>query len=221
MVGLDIQRPDRHRDQGFSRPLQFLETLMVCSDYLHLTKALAKVSLSQLPFQILLAPTSFIFTANPALPSLLSSLTSIPQTVLASYHRLFGRLIIVPMLCGHGIFYLLFYVQSAHPLFGTLLAKRIRDLDVQCGLAALATALLVLIFGRSTLWQLRSLQWPGLRSAQERRRVFYIGHLVLVGALLALAYSHVIYARPYVLEAIGVSIANLVYCWLIVGRKKT
>lgn len=170
---------------------------------------------------MLLAPTSFIFTSNPALPSLLSSLTSIPQTTLAPYHRLFGRLIIVPLLCGHGILYLLFYVQSSHPLFGTLLAKRIRDLDVQCGLAALATALLVLIFGRSTLWQLRSLQWPGLRSAEERRRVFYIGHLVLVGALLALAYSHVIYARPYVLEAIGVSIANLVYCWLLVGKRKT
>ncbi|KAL1971115.1 hypothetical protein VTN77DRAFT_66 [Rasamsonia byssochlamydoides] len=190
-------------------------------DYLHLTKALAHVSLSQLPFQMLLAPNPFIFPSNPALPSLLSSLTSIPQTALAPYHRLFGRLIIVPLLCGHGILYLLFYVQSAHPVFGTLLAKRLRDRDVQCGLVGLATALLVVIFGRSTLWRLRSLQWPSLSSVDARRQVFYIGHLALVTALLALAYAHVVYARPFVIEAVGVSMANSVYCWLLVETRRT
>jgi hypothetical protein len=190
------------------------------TDYLHLTKALAHVSLSQLPFQMLVAPASFIFASNPNLPSILSSLTSIPQTTLAPYHRLFGRLVIIPLLCGHGILYLLFYVQSAHPVFGTLLAKRVQDLDVQCGLAGLATAVLVSIFGRSTLWQLRGWRWPSLSRAETRRRVFYIGHLVLVAGLLALAYSHVIYARAFVLEAIGASLANLAYCWLLAGARR-
>lgn len=187
--------------------------LKFATDYLHLTKALAHVALSQLPFQILLAPTSFIFASNATLPSILSYVTSVPQTALAPYHRLFGRLVIVPLLCGHAMLYLMFYVQVPHPVFGTVFSKRIRDPDVQYGLSGVSCAILILIFGRSTLWRLRlAFNLTGL---DARRRVFYTVHLTLVAALLILAYLHVVYARVFVLESVGVSLANLACCWLL------
>lgn len=187
--------------------------LMVAPDYLHLTKALAHVALSQIPIQILLAPTSFIFASNPTLPSILSYVTSIPQTTLAPYHRLFGRLVIVPLLCGHAMLYLLFYVQVPHPTFGTVFSKRIRDPDVQYGLSGVSCAILILICGRSALWRVRHAL--NLTSLDVRRRVFYTVHLILVTGFLTLAYLHVAYARVFVLESIGVSLANLACCWLL------
>ncbi|CRG85785.1 Beta-1,2-xylosyltransferase 1 [Talaromyces islandicus] len=126
-------------------------------DYIHLTKALGQVGLSQLPFLVLLAPTSFLFASNLALPSIVSLLTSIPQTTLTAYHRLLGRFVIVPLLCGHAGFFLNFYLQVAHPVFGSLFNKRVQDQDVQYGLAATTFAILVLVFGRSRLWRLRGL----------------------------------------------------------------
>lgn len=171
------------------------------------------MGLSQLPFLVLLAPSSFLFTANIALPSIVSTLTSIPQTALTPYHRLLGRLVIVPLLCGHAGFFLNFYLQVAHPEFGNIFNKRVRDQDVQYGLAATAFAILVLVFGRSRLWKFRGqLNWG---TSDARGQLFYTVHLTLVSIFFALAYSHVKYARPFVLEAVGVSLANMVCCKLL------
>ncbi|KAL2002334.1 hypothetical protein VTN02DRAFT_162 [Thermoascus thermophilus] len=183
-------------------------------DYLHFTKALGHVSLSQLPFQFLLSPTSFIFTSNPALPSILSVMTSIPQPALTPYHRLFGRLVVLPLLLGHGALYLLFFAQSSHPDFGTLLMKRVQDPDVQWGLAGLGLALSVLLFQRRTPRTLGSL-------LGYRKRTFYVVHLSLVAGMLAAAWFHVIYARVFVLEAVGIFLANIACCWALAESKRT
>ncbi|OKL60615.1 hypothetical protein UA08_04187 [Talaromyces atroroseus] len=147
-------------------------------DYIHLTKALGHVGLSQLPFLVLLAPTSFFFTTNSTLPSVISYLTSIPQPALTAYHRLLGRFVIVPLVCSHAALFLLFYVQVPHPVFGTIFAKRIRDPDVQLGVAATAFATLVLVFGRANVWRLR--ERLSLGKPEARRQLFYAVHLVLV-----------------------------------------
>ncbi|KAH8692845.1 hypothetical protein BGW36DRAFT_385245 [Talaromyces proteolyticus] len=182
-------------------------------DYIHLTKALGHVGLSQLPFLVLLAPTSFLFSSKLALSAIVSSLTLIPQTTLTAYHRLLGRLVIVPLICSHATLFLLFYVQVPHPEFGTLFAKRVRDPDVQFGLAATLFAILVLVFSRSRIWKLRTTRVSSRSSG--RSQLFYIVHLALVSVFFVLAYSHVVYARPFVLEAIGVSLANLMCCRLL------
>lgn len=190
-------------------------------DYLHLTKALGHVSLSQLPFQFLLSPTSFIFTSNPALPSILSVITSIPQPALTPYHRLFGRLIILPLLLSHGALYLLFFAQLKHPDFGTLLVKRIQDLDVQWGLAGLGLALSILLFQRQTPNKLGSQRWTMGHLLGSRKRTFYVVHLSLVAGMLVAAYFHVIYARVFVLETVGIFLADIVCCWALTVLKKT
>lgn len=190
--------------------------LTIQQDYIHLTKAVGHVGLSQLPFLVLLAPTSFIFTSNSALPSIVSYLTSIPQPVLTAYHRLLGRFVIVPLVCGHAVLFLLFYVQVPHPVFGTVFAKRIRDLDVQYGLAAALFAILILVLGRANVWRLRNM--TSVSRPESRRQLFYTVHFVLVAIFFSLAYSHVRYARPYVLEAIGASVVNLACCKLLASR---
>lgn len=186
---------------------------MIQQDYIHLTKAFGHVGLSQLPFLVLLAPTSFIFASNSTLPSVISYLTSIPQPALTAYHRLLARFVLVPLVCGHAALFLLFYVQMPHPVFGTVFAKRIRDPDVQYGLAGTLFAILILVLGRANVWKLRDL--ISVSRPESRRQLFYVVHFVLVGVFFTLAYSHVRYARPFVLEAIGASVVNLACCKLL------
>jgi Ferric reductase like transmembrane component len=142
--------------------------------------------------------------------------TSIPQPALTAYHRLLGRFVIVPLICSHAALFLLFYVQVPHPVFGTIFAKRIRDPDVQFGLAATVFATLVLVFGRANVWRLR--ERLSVVKPEARRQLFYVVHLVLVSVFFVLAYSHVRYARPFVLETVGASVANLVCCKLLASR---
>ena len=115
-------------------------------DYLHLTKAFGHVGISQLPFQVLMSPIFYPVSSSSSsssstnskpspssVPSVLSLLTLIPQPVLTPYHRLAGRFVLAPLLLSHAALYSLFFLQNSHPQYGTLYAKRIRDLDVQCG----------------------------------------------------------------------------------------
>ncbi|KAJ9212574.1 hypothetical protein DTO166G4_5793 [Paecilomyces variotii] len=184
------------------------------NDYLHLTKSLGHVALSQLPFQTLLSPVSFMFTSNPGLPSILSIVTSIPQPALSPYHRLFGRLIILPLLFAHAVLYLSFFAQSGHPDFGTLLVKRVRDSDVQYGIAGLVLAVCILFVRRPMA------QRPGAtRVVSKRRRTFYVVHLLSVAGLLAAAYFHVVYARTFVLESLGAFVISVGCCWAMDAGK--
>ncbi|CAI7570588.1 unnamed protein product [Penicillium viridicatum] len=177
-------------------------------DYLHLTKALGRVGLSQLPLQVLMSPT---YISRPTASSVLSLLTGIPQAVLTPYHRLFGRAI-VSLLLSHAALYLLFFVQSSHPEFGILLFKRVRDLDVQCGLAAIFSAVLLVLFVRPA--SQKGLQtWLVQGTIQERRKMFYFGHVSLVILLCVVAYFHVKQAQKYILQTLAASVLNWVCCW--------
>ncbi|KAJ5084590.1 hypothetical protein NUU61_009169 [Penicillium alfredii] len=191
-------------------------------DYLHVTKAMGHVALSQVPLQVLMSPAGYISTSNPAAPSLISLFTSISQPVLTPYHRLFGRLVVATLLVGHAALYLLFFVQSSHPAYGSLLAKRVRDFDVQCGLLALSSAAFLLLFARprGAVPKTRFQAWLPAGSIHERRRLFYSGHLLLVVVLCVAAYYHVVQARFYMLQTLGASMLNGVWSWIMVRRGK-
>jgi hypothetical protein len=181
-------------------------------DYLHLTKALGHVAISQLPFQVLMSPVWYISAYRPTSPSLLSILTTIPQSTLTPFHRLFGRVVLSPLLIAHATLYLSFFVQSSHPEFSSLLAKRIRDLDVQWGLCGIVTTIFIHLLARpqgstSGLRAMKPL------SIHMRRQVFYIVHVLLVAALCLAAYCHVAQARTFVLETLGAFALNLACCW--------
>ncbi|KAJ5278999.1 hypothetical protein N7478_004371 [Penicillium angulare] len=187
------------------------------NDYLHLTKALGHVALSQIPFQVLISPVAYISTSKPSAPSIFSFLTTVPQGTLTPYHRLFGRVVISPLLFGHAILYLSFFVQSSHPEFGSLLAKRIQDLDVQCGLSALTAAIALLFFVRPRGSAKKGVAraWDG-GSMQDRRRTFYFGHISLVVVLCVAAYFHVAQAQKYMVQSLGAFMLNGFGSWVMV-----
>lgn len=129
-------------------------------------------------------------------------------------------MVISPLLFGHATFYLLFFVQSSDPEFGSLLFKRVNDLDVQCGLLALSVAIVLLVFGRPRAVPRREgsqAQTQAKSGAmQERRRSFYYGHISLVLLLCVAAYFHVVHAQKYVLQALGAFVVNAVCSALLV-----
>ncbi|PWY95812.1 rerric reductase like transmembrane component [Aspergillus sclerotioniger CBS 115572] len=182
-------------------------------DYLHFTKALAHVSLSQLPLQVLMSPALYL-SASPGSPSVMSVLTSVPQPTINAYHRLFGRLVLSPLLIAHAFLYDSFFLQSSHPDFGSLFAKRIRDTDVQWGIAAVTMAVAAALFARPAKMP-RWVRWLKPSSAKTRQQIFYIGHVSIVGALELAAFSHVSVARVYILESLMSSVINFGCCWLM------
>lgn len=162
-----------------------------------------------------MSPVAYISTSRPIPPSFLSILTSVPQSALTPYHRLFGRMILAPLLLGHATLYLSFFAQSSHPDYPSLLAKRFEDPDVQWGLGALTVVISVLLFTRPFGQKRSWTSWTG-GSVRSARCSFYVGHLLLVGALYAAAWSHVKQARPFVVESLAASMVN-VGCWMLVG----
>lgn len=173
------------------------------SDYLHLTKALGHVGLSHLPLQILMSPAD---NSSPTASSVLAVLTGISQRSLTPYHRLFGRVIVL-LLSAHAALYTLFFLQSSHPEFGILLFKRVQDLDVQCGMVAIVSAVLLFLFVRPTS-QKGFQTWLVQGTMQERRKMFYFGHVSLVVLFCVAAYFHVRQARKYILQTLAASVLN-------------
>ncbi|KAK6826643.1 hypothetical protein RU639_005725 [Aspergillus parasiticus] len=185
------------------------------NDYLHLTKALGHVALSQLPFQVLMAPAFYLNSKNLATPSMMSILTSISQPALTPYHRLFGRIVMSSLLAVHAALYLNFFAQSSHPGFRSLLAKRIQDPDVQWGFGGLTFAFMILLFVRPLRTAFWVQLWP-TSSVKARREMFYYGHVSLVVLLCVAAYFHVAQAQIFVIEALGASALNGL-CGLLLG----
>ncbi|KAL4871553.1 hypothetical protein BDV12DRAFT_163955 [Aspergillus spectabilis] len=178
-------------------------------DYLHLTKALGHVGISQWPLQVAMSP-AFYITSTPRASSLLSILTTIPQPTLTAYHRLFARVVISPLLAGHAILYCLFFLQSSHPDYSSLFFKRILDVDVQLGITTVTFVVAIMGFVRpkGTIGGL----WNG--TVKERRRAFFGVHLVLVGWMCLVAYFHVAQARVFVLESLVLFLVNLGCCYM-------
>ncbi|KAL4974449.1 hypothetical protein BDW66DRAFT_139848 [Aspergillus desertorum] len=179
------------------------------NDYLHLTKALGHVGLSQLPLQVAMSPAFYVTSTSKA-SSLLSFLTAVPQPTVTPYHRLFARVVVSPLLVGHAILYCAFFLQSSHPDFSSLFFKRILDLDVQLGIVAITAAVAIMVFARP-LGKTGGI-WKG--TVIGRRRAFYSAHLFLVGLLCLAAYFHVAQAKAFVLELLAVFVVNLGCCYM-------
>lgn len=163
-----------------------------------------------------MAPAAYI-TSRPASSSLLSALTCIPQPSLTPYHRLFGRVVIGPLLLGHASLYLSFFAQSAHPEYPSLLAKRINDPDVQWGFGALTMAVSVLLFARPSgpgAWRFR-----GTGTLRSDRQVFYVVHLLLIGCFCSAAYCHVAQARTFVVQGLTGFVVNVGCSWILMGKR--
>ena len=190
--------------------------LLYPSDYLHLTKALGHVALTQVPLQVLMSPAAYISKFKPGAASIFSLLTSVPQSTVTSYHRLFGRIVVMPLLFGHATLYLLFFVRTSHPEFGILLAKRVRDVDVQCGISVLCSAIALLLFKRPHGVGSKGVARTAVGSIQERRQSFYWGHISLVVFMCVSAFYHVVHARKYMLQALGASVLNGACSWAMI-----
>ena len=96
----------------------------------------------------------------------------------------------------HATLYLNFYVQMG------FMTKRIKDLDVQLGLLAITS---FLIIGTSALSYIRAYSY----------RLFYTLHILLSFTILPTLYFHVPYLRVYIVEA------AVVYIFLVLQRYTT
>ncbi|EEP77181.1 predicted protein [Uncinocarpus reesii 1704] len=138
-------------------------------DYLHLTKSLAHTAMATIPIQVLFAP-KLASRSNFVL-----RLLGVRQAIFTPYHRLYGRLVLFPLLTLHAILYITFFMRQS------LLAKRSSDADVQWGMAGIILA-----------WAIWSMSSGGKTLT---KRQFYLGHVAMVMGLLVVAYFHVVHVR--------------------------
>ena len=154
--------------------LLYLAAHDTAPDYMHLTKALSHVAVSQLPLHYLLAIKS------PNSPIQLA--TGLSHERLNSYHRLLGRIIHV-LFASHAIMYLNYFVQVG------VISRRIQHNDVRLGIAAFWTANFLVV-----------LALPVVRR-RAYHKLFYRSHAILSGILLLLLWFHVPYTRSYIAQA--------------------
>ncbi|MCJ1384650.1 hypothetical protein MMC17_007768 [Xylographa soralifera] len=153
-------------------------------DYMHVTKRFGIVAASQLPLHYLLS-------AKPAYNPI-QYLTRLSHEQLNPYHRVFGY-VLMSLFVAHATLYLNFYIQMG------FLTKRIKDIDVQLGLAAVIS---FTIIGTSAISYIRHYSY----------RIFYTLHIALSFAILPILYFHVRYLRIYILETAAI------YAFLVLQR---
>jgi NAD(P)H-flavin reductase len=141
--------------------------------YLHLTKALGHVAVSQLPWHYLLAKKS------PNSP--ITFATGLTHERLSAWHRILGRIIAV-LAFGHAALYLKFFVDMG------VLRKRLGDWEPRLGLAAVVT-MAGLTAGSLAVVRRRS-YYKG----------FYVGHVLLSAALVVVLWLHMKWTRRYVAQ---------------------
>jgi predicted ferric reductase len=164
----------------------YVATRNTGNDYLHLTKALGHVAVSQLPLQYLLALKS------PTSPLTLA--TAWTHERLNAVHRVLGRIIAVLAVC-HATLYLKFFLDKG------LLRKRLGDWDVRLGLMAF------LLVALMSLLALPIMRQRGYYVG------FYVGHVLGSVALLVVLWAHVTWTRRYVLQAGCFWVANVLLRW--------
>ncbi|KIV91234.1 hypothetical protein PV10_05795 [Exophiala mesophila] len=144
------------------------------NDYMHITKALGHVAVSQLPIHYLL---SFKSPMSP-----ISIATGVSHEQLNPYHRLLGRLI-HGFLAAHAVLYIRFFVVL------DLLAKRIQHRDVRLGVLA--------------FWSFNFLGLLAIPPIRRKlyHKVFYRSHVVLSAIVVPILFFHVPYTRKYVVQA--------------------
>ena len=150
-------------------------------DYMHLTKQLGHVAVSQLPWQYLLA-----FKSHNSPITLITGLT---HERLNAVHRLFGR-IVHSLLAMHAVLYLNFFVRMGN------LDKRIKDKDVRLGVIAFWTMNILGI-----------LALPVVRR-KAYHAIFYRSHVLLTAALPIILWFHQPWTRWYLGQALIFWFAN-------------
>ncbi|KPI41387.1 putative metallo AIM14 [Cyphellophora attinorum] len=141
--------------------------------YLHLTKSLGHVAVSQLPWHYLLAIKS------PNSPITIA--TGLTHERLNAWHRILGRIIAV-LAFGHAALYLKFFVDMG------VLKKRLGDWEPRLGLAAVVT-MAGLVVGSLAVVRRKSYY-----------RGFYVGHVLMSAALVVELWLHMRWTRRYVAQ---------------------
>ena len=153
--------------------LVFLSTNQTGDDYMHVTKRIGHIAVSQLPLHYLLA------LKDPLNP--LQLITGLSYTKLNPYHRLHGR-IIQAFLTLHAVLYLNFFASKG------VLLQRTRAPVVQLGLAAVSCISILTLTSLATV-------------RRHYRQYFYVPHITFSLLLLPAVYYHVSYTRPYIIES--------------------
>lgn len=156
--------------------------LTVITDYLHLTKRLGIIAISQMPVQYILALKSL----NPIAFVLRSSHEEINR-----FHRALGRIIHL-LLLAHAVLYINFFYQN-----GILLQKIISSRATQTG-----------IIGIISMDLLAVTAWKMIRTYSYR--IFFITHLSVAMIIPPLIWFHAHSAKVFVAEAILVFLADIV-----------
>ncbi|KAI1497302.1 ferric reductase like transmembrane component [Biscogniauxia marginata] len=166
---------------GWAVWLLFLCITGTGNDYLHLTKRLGLVAISQFPVQYLLA----LKNLNPFALAFRSSHEQVNR-----WHRVLGRIIYF-FLFLHTSLYLNFYVQEG------ILGERIVRLVPALGITAFTGMCLLTVtaFGRIRHYSYR---------------IFFITHFIIAFALPPIIYFHAHRSSFYVAEALLVFLADLI-----------
>ncbi|CAN8105033.1 unnamed protein product [Discula destructiva] len=166
---------------GWGAWMLALSVLETGDDYLHLTKRLGIIGISQLPLQYLLSLKSL----NPIAFVLRSSHEEINR-----FHRALGRIVYL-LLSLHAALYLAFFIEN-----GTLLSKLGSSLAVQTGILG------VLCFnalGATAIKAVRTYSY----------RIFFITHLIVALVIPPLIWFHAGSARIFVVEALVVFLIDI------------
>ncbi|KKY20982.1 putative ferric reductase like transmembrane component [Phaeomoniella chlamydospora] len=153
--------------------LLFLSGRQTSNDYLHFTKQLGHIAVTQLPLHYLLAIKS------PLSP--VQVITGLTYETILPYHRLFGRIIHVFFL-AHAALYLNFFSQA------NLLSKRLGDRDVRLGLLSIV---MIDILAITSIPPIRKFAY---------HTAFYRTHILISVAIVPALFFHVPYTRFYVLQ---------------------
>lgn len=156
--------------------------MLTALDYLHLTKRLGIIAISQMPVQYILSLKSL----NPIAFVLKSSHEDINR-----FHRALGRIIHF-LLLAHAILYINFFVQN-----GILLDKLVSSRPTQTG-----------IIGIISMDLLAVTAWKAIRSYSYR--IFFITHLSVAMLIPPLIWFHAHSAKVFVAEAILVFLADII-----------
>lgn len=162
--------------------LLFLAIYKTGDDYMHFTKRLGHVAVSQLPFQYLLSIKSPLSPIQVA--------TNLTHETLNPYHRLAGRIIHL-FLLAHSLLYLNFFFWIS------ALPRRLYDRDVRIGLVSI-TLLTILAITAS----------PPIRQKAYHKN-FYVPHAFLSFLLIPAIAAHVPYTRRYIIQNLMIYLFNV------------
>ncbi|KAI0594186.1 ferric reductase like transmembrane component [Biscogniauxia sp. FL1348] len=181
LLGLNWGRRDQLiAGAGWTMWLLFLCVVGTGSDYLHLTKRLGLVAISQFPVQYLLA----LKNLNPFALAFQSS-----HEQMNRWHRVLGRIVYL-LLFMHTCLYLNYYFQEG------ILGQKVVSLVPALGISAFIGMCLL---GATSFGTVREYSY----------RVFFVTHLIVALSLPPVVYFHAHHSMLYVAGALVVFFADL------------